>query len=100
MALDSQCSVMPEFPTGNGKVDLHLLYDNNMKGLIEVKSYVNAYKLKIAMNQAAEYAKQTNHHEVTIAMFAPFTDEDVLQQLSVQKNINGIDVNVVAIGQG
>jgi len=33
-------------------------------------------------------------------MFAPFTDEDVLQQLSVQKNINGIDVNVVAIGQG
>ena len=36
MALDDRCVVMPEFPTGNGKVDLHLLCDNDKKGLTPI----------------------------------------------------------------
>ncbi|KPA10938.1 hypothetical protein MHK_008855 [Candidatus Magnetomorum sp. HK-1] len=50
--------------------------------------------------QAANYAKQTGYTDVTIAMFAPFTDEAILNQLSVAETIDGIDVTVVLIGQG
>jgi hypothetical protein len=99
MALDGLCAVVPEFPTGNGKVDLHLICQNK-KGLIEVKSYVNAVKYNAAIRQAAEYAAQTRHEHVSIAMFTPFTDEKVLSQLSVTKFMNNVHVHVVAIGQG
>jgi len=99
MALDDICSINPEFPTGNGKVDLHLTCEEK-RGIIEVKSYTNANKYKAAITQAAEYAKQTRSNNVTIAMFTPFTDEDVLNKLSVLKIVDSIHVNVVAIGQG
>jgi len=100
MALRKRCVIRPEFPTGNGKVDLHLLCKNNKKGLIEVKSFVNAYEVKESIEQAAEYALKTNHTSITIAMFAPFTDEHVLSQLSVTEIIDNVNVYVVAIGQG
>ena len=52
MALRKRCIVRPEFPTGNGKVDLHLLCnEDNKKGLIEVKSFVNAYEVKDSINR-------------------------------------------------
>ena len=35
-----------------------------------------------------------------IAMFAPFTDEKILNQLSVSETIDHIDVHLVVIGQG
>ncbi|KPA15183.1 ATPase domain protein, prokaryote domain protein [Candidatus Magnetomorum sp. HK-1] len=101
MALRKRCIIRPEFPTGNGKVDLHLLCkQNHQKGLIEVKSFVNAYEIKESITQAARYASQTNHQSITIAMFAPFRDENVLTQLSVTEIIDNVAVNVVAIGQG
>ncbi len=98
-ALGMRCSISPEFPTGNGKVDLHLECGSK-KGIIEVKSYSNAYEAGEALKQAAKYALKTKHKDVTIAMFVPFTDEDVLKQISVKKKIKGVDVTVVAIGQG
>ncbi|KPA17891.1 ATPase domain protein, prokaryote domain protein, partial [Candidatus Magnetomorum sp. HK-1] len=100
MALRNRCIISPEFPTGNGKVDLHLLCKNDQKGLIEVKSFVNAYEVKESILQAAKYASATDNESVTIAMFAPFTDEKILNQLSVTETINNVTVNVVAIGQG
>jgi len=101
MALRKRCIIRPEFPTGNGKVDLHLLCnEDNKKGLIEVKSFVNAYEVKDSITQAVKYALKTKHESITIAMFAPFTDENVLTQLSVTETINDVTVNVVAIGQG
>ncbi|ETR73605.1 MAG: hypothetical protein OMM_00809 [Candidatus Magnetoglobus multicellularis str. Araruama] len=99
MALGIQSTISPEFPTGNGKVDLHIEYQEK-KGIIEVKSFTNANDAKLARKQAANYAKKTGYPDVTIAMFAPFTDEDVIKQLSVQESIDGIDVTVVVIGQG
>ncbi|ETR66734.1 MAG: hypothetical protein OMM_12412, partial [Candidatus Magnetoglobus multicellularis str. Araruama] len=78
MALEGEGSVSPEFPTGNGKVDLHIIYEGK-KGIIEVKSFTNLKASIRARKQAAAYAKQTAYPDVTIAMFAPFTDEDVLK---------------------
>jgi len=101
MALQKRCTIRPEFPTGNGKVDLHLLcQEDHKKGLIEVKSFVNAYMLKDSMKQAAKYASKTNHDTVAVAMFAPFNDENVLTQLSVSEIVENVNVHVVAIGQG
>ena len=99
MALGIQSSIIPEFPTGNGKVDLHIEYQGK-KGIIEIKSFTNANDAMLARTQSANYAKQTGYPDVTLAMFAPFTDIDTLNQLTVHDNIDGIDVNVVAIGQG
>jgi len=100
MALRKRCIIHPEFPTGNGKVDLHLLCKDDKKGLIEVKSFVNAYEVNESIIQAAKYASKTNHSSVSIALFAPFTDENVLTQLSRTETIDDISVTVVAIGQG
>jgi len=99
MALDGICSIIPEFPTGNGKVDLHIKCQDGKKGLIEVKSFVNSLKVRAAITQASEYAQKTSYSEITIAMFAPFTDESVLNQISTSKTIGSVVVNVVAIGQ-
>ncbi|MBF0452709.1 MAG: hypothetical protein HQK75_18545, partial [Candidatus Magnetomorum sp.] len=100
MALGKRCAISPEFPTGNGKVDLHLCCNDTQKGLIEVKSFINAYEVKKAISQAANYAREKNYHDITVAMFVPFTDEHVLNQISVSKKVDYINVNVVAIGQG
>ncbi|KPA14421.1 hypothetical protein MHK_005370, partial [Candidatus Magnetomorum sp. HK-1] len=99
MALEIESSISPEFPTGNGKVDLHIVYEDK-KGIIEVKSFTNLKASRRARKQAAAYAKQTGYPDVTIAMFAPFTDEHVISQLSVNEVIDGINVQVVVIGQG
>ncbi len=100
MALDDICTIVPEFPTGNGKVDLHITYQSSKKGLIEVKSFVNALKLRQGIIQASDYAAKTAYSDITIALFAPFTDETVLNQLSSSQTINNVTVHVVAIGQG
>jgi len=99
MALGIESAISPEFPTGNGKVDLHIVYEGK-KGIIEVKSFTNLKESRRARKQAAAYAKQTGYPDVTIAMFAPFTDEKVLNQLSVSETIDHIDVHLVVIGQG
>jgi len=95
--VDDLCVVSPEFPTGNGKVDLHLSCGEK-RGIIEVKSFKKLTKVKKARKQAARYARSLGIDSVTIALFAPVDDEDVLEELSGQEEIEGIGVTVVAIG--
>lgn len=96
-AIGRQCVVSPEFPTGNGKVDLHVRCGEK-RGLIEVKSFIDASQLKTARNQAVGYAKQTGMKTVTIALFVPVDDETVLEKLSGRETVDGVDVVVCAIG--
>ncbi|MCP4629980.1 MAG: hypothetical protein GY850_41705 [bacterium] len=96
-AVDGVCVVSPEFPTGNGKVDLHLKC-GNMQGVIEVKSFRNQSKAKEARGQAARYAKSLALAGVTLAIFTPSYDKSVLEKLSVKETIDGVTVTVVAIG--
>ena len=87
-------SVSPEFPTGNGKVDLHIKADAR-QGIIEVKSFSNAARLKKDRETAAQYAKDLGLDRVTMAVFIPVTDEAVLAELSSDEQINGVQVTVV-----
>ncbi|MBF0227474.1 MAG: AAA-like domain-containing protein [Desulfobacterales bacterium] len=96
-ALQRRCVISPEFPTGNGRVDLHLKCKDK-KGIIEVKSFIDAYQVKESIAQAANYGKKTGLNEVTVAMFAPFDDETIIEKLSTQEIIDGIKVTVVTIG--
>ncbi len=96
-ALGRRCVVQPEFPTGNGKVDLHLSC-NDRSGIIEVKSFRDQYQLQLSRVQAARYARQTGLSQVTLAVFVPLMDKTVLDRLSGEFTIDEVTVHVVAIG--
>lgn len=95
-AVSEHCIVSPEFPTGNGKVDLHLKCGQK-QGIIEVKSFSSALKTQKARMQAAHYAKSLGLAEVTLAMFTPVEDDAILEKLSGVESIDGIRVMTVAI---
>ncbi len=66
--------VVPEFPTGNGKLDLLIRYAGRVYGL-EVKSFVSAYEYRKALRQAAHYGKQLGLDEMTLAFFVEAVDD-------------------------
>jgi hypothetical protein len=96
-AIGRRCVVSPEFPTGNGKVDIHLRCGEK-RGLLEVKSFVDAYQAKLDRIQAARYAKNLGFETVTLATFLPVEDEIVLEKISGEEVIEGVRVIIVAIG--
>jgi hypothetical protein len=96
-AVGRRCVVSPEFPTGNGKVDMHLRRGDK-PGIIKIKSFVDAYQIKKDRSKAAAYAKQLGLDRVTLAVFIPVEDDTVLAKLSGQVVIEGVQVTVVAIG--
>jgi hypothetical protein len=99
-AVGRRCVITPEFPTGNGKVDL-LLKTKEPPGhvaLIEVKSFVDMYDLGKGRAQAAGYAKQLGLSRVTMAVFVPVPDADVPPQLSGEAVLDGVTVVVAALG--
>jgi hypothetical protein len=96
-AMGQRCVVSPEFPTGNGKVDLHLRCGDK-RGIIEVKSFTNIYQAREDRKKAAEYAKNLGFVQVTMALFIPVEEETVLEKLSESEMIDSVQVTVVAIG--
>jgi len=96
-AIGRRCVTSPEFPTGNGKVDIHIRC-NGKKGIIEVKSFVDMSETRKGTEQAAAYARSLNLNSVTLALFVPVDDETVLTKLSGEHQSNGVTVTVVAIG--
>lgn len=67
--------VFPEFPTGNGKIDLLIKYKKNIYG-IELKSYTDQAGYRAAMQQAAGYGKQLNLREIYLVFFVSAIDDD------------------------
>lgn len=96
-AIGRRCAVTPEFPTGNGRVDLHIGC-SGLRGIIEVKSFVDHYQAGEDRKQAARYAKRLGFDRVTMAVFVPVEDETLLEKLSVHETVDGVAVQVVAIG--
>ncbi len=69
-ALNGFATVSPEFPTGNGQVDLSISTQQT-QAIIEVKSFSNVSKLKASQQQAARYAHQLGLDEVMLVVYAP-----------------------------
>ncbi len=97
-AVEDFCIISPEFPTGNGRVDLHLDCSGK-RGVIEVKSFRSLPNLEKAKIQAAGYAEMLDLPAITLALFVPVDDETVLAQLSGESFVDGVRV-AVAIGWG
>ncbi len=66
--------VWPEFPTGNGKIDILINYKNRMYAL-EVKSYTDASGYNEALEQAACYGKQLELSEIALVFFVEYIDD-------------------------
>ena len=96
-AIEDICIVSPEFPTGNGRVDLHLQCGDKA-GVIEVKSYKSQANLEKAQIQAAGYANSLKMPSIAIAVFVPVEDDSLLKRLSGKTVIDGVKVMVSAIG--
>jgi hypothetical protein len=96
-ALMDTCTVAPEFPTGNGEVDLHLRCGTK-RGIIEAKSFRSQGQLARGAAQAAVYARKLSLASITLAVFVPLDDETILDQLSGTNETEGVRVHVTAIG--
>ncbi len=67
-------SVYPEFPTGNGKIDIVLRYAGQTYGL-ELKSYRTPKQYREALQQAAAYGRQLGLAEIVLAFFVERVDD-------------------------
>ena len=96
-AVGRYCVVSPEFPTGNGRVDLRLGCGDK-EGVIEVKSFTNLREHREAVGQASDYAKKLGLDRITLVTFIPTDDENVLEKLSEEETSENVRVSVSAIG--
>ncbi len=75
--------VYPEFPTGNGKIDLMLSYYDTRYGL-ELKSYTDESKYYEALDQAAKYGKQCHLTEIWLISFVEYVDDATRRKYEVE----------------
>ncbi len=66
--------VWPEFPTGNGKVDIIIEYAGRTYAL-ELKSYTDERGYSEALDQAARYGKQLGLAEIPLIFFVEHIDD-------------------------
>jgi len=88
--------VVPQFPTGNGKVDLILKYREKIHAL-ELKSFKDMYTFEKSIDQAAEYGRQLGLKEIFLLVFVELS-EDEAKQLEKEIEKPGIKVVVLSIG--
>ena len=93
--------VWPEFPTGNGRIDLIIRHAGRVYGL-EVKSFTNAYEYRESLGQAAEYGQQLGLDEITLAFFVETIDEDNRAKYEVvrEDQDTGVMVTTVFVATG
>lgn len=96
-AVGRRCSISPEFPTGNGKVDL-VLRKQEHTAVIEIKSFRDMSEMPNHRKQAAGYAKKLGLAAATLVLFAPVEDEAVLATLESETDVDDVRVTTVAFG--
>ena len=74
--------VIPEFPLGNGRIDIVLKDKKENISIIEVKSFTNMIKLRRGEEQLESYAKKVRAKESLMALFVGFDEEKYLKTLT------------------
>jgi len=74
--------VQPEFPTGNGQIDLLIRYAGQLFGL-EIKSFANQHEYRKALTQASDYGHQLCLTEIWLVLFIEAVDEVNRQKFEV-----------------
>ncbi len=88
--------VFPEFPTGNGKIDLIITYEKKRYG-IELKSFTNERDYKKALRRAAQYGKQLELAEIFLVSFLELIDEESKNKYEVEFLDKDSGVKVIPI---
>jgi len=91
-----QGQVIPEFPTGNGQIDLLIRHAGLVYGL-EVKSFVNRRQYQAALEQSAAYAHQLRMEEIWLVFFIETIDEENRQQLEATYVDSTVGVKVYPV---
>ncbi|MGE5342188.1 MAG: hypothetical protein ACM3SY_11995 [Candidatus Omnitrophota bacterium] len=69
-----KANVLPEFPTGNGKIDILIQY-RDQQYEIELKSFRDSAAYKSALGQTAQYGKHLGLSEIFLVSFIESIDE-------------------------
>jgi hypothetical protein len=85
--------IFPEFPTGNGKIDL-VIYYKKCVYRIELKSFRDVKSYGKALHRAAEYGQQLGLSEITLVFFVEAIDEKTRQKLETHFQEPGLNVTV------
>ena len=74
--------VLPEFPTGNGAIDLLIRYAGQLFGL-ELKSFANQQSYREALKQAAKYGQDLGLTVVWLVLFVEVVDDKNRERFEV-----------------
>jgi hypothetical protein len=88
--------VIPQFPTGNGKIDLILKYHGKIYAM-ELKSFKDMYTYEKGIGQAAEYGGQLGLKEIVFLVFVELSQEEA-KPLEQEVERSGIKVIVLPVG--
>lgn len=94
-------NVWPEFPTGNGKIDLIITYRGQMYG-IELKTFADVVEYRNAVKQAAQYGKQLRLQEITLLFFIEAISDEHRHKFEtpVLDDETGVTVTPVFVATG
>ncbi|MDM8516038.1 AAA-like domain-containing protein [Desulfobacterales bacterium HSG16] len=93
---NKDAKIIPEFPTGNGKIDLIVRYREKIYAL-ELKSYTDESDFKRAIKQAAEYGKSMKLDTVYLVVFVEYIPDEFRQKLEVDYRDDSTGVTVVSV---
>ena len=93
--------VWPEFPTGNGKIDIFIQYAGKTHGL-EVKSYTDESDFRDAIRQAAKYGKSLGLSEIYLIEFVQSVPDEYREKFEtpVTDDETGLTVFPVFVATG
>lgn len=96
-----EARLYPEFPTGNGKVDLLIQHGSQLYAL-EIKSFVNRREYQKALTQAARYAQQLHLPEIVLLLFVESATEEHRREFEATyvEQVTGVIVQPVLVVTG
>jgi hypothetical protein len=93
--------VTPEFPTGNGKLDVLVQYAGQRYGL-EVKSFADQAEYQHSLRQAADYGRQLGLPIMSLLLFVEAVDDQNRQKYETpyQDQATGVQVDPIFVATG
>ncbi len=86
--------VQPEFPTGNGQIDLLIRHAGQLFGL-ELKSFANQRSYRKALVQAAKYGQQLGVTSIWLVLFIETVDETNREKFEIDYTDDETGVTVI-----
>ena len=96
-----EVQIHPEFPTGNGQIDLLIRYAGQLFGL-ELKSFADKRSYQKALDQAAKYAQDLSITEIWLVLFIESVDDKNRQLFEADyfDNVRSVTVHPLFVQTG